>query len=580
MDLQSLVINNMENLMLETAKKYLEKGASVMPVGRNKIPCLKSWAFLQERHPTIEELEKWWTEFPEANVGVITGKISQITVVDVDKGGDTKILPTTDTVRTGGGGYHFYYQYYEGYRNKGRILPFIDIRGDGGYVVAPPSIHQSGNRYEVVNSVGKQPFPIYLFGGEKPKTDWEEIMKGIPQGGRNVTATQVIGKLLRTFAPVEWETVVYPMVQDWNSKNTPALPDRELRLVFNSISSRERRNRDPKQKEESDTCDLEDTPPLTIGDVIKLGMEELDNTKPEDVVSFGYPFLDEKLTGIFKGELVIVGGESGTGKTTFVTNMVMRACQKHKVMIFALEDRLQDYGIKAVYFEMGKVRKLEGLKNYPWNNYRRNDITDSRYLDYRKKAEKSLENENMLFENCPDLINLETLEKIIEKRTSEGVDLFVIDHLHYFDLLKGNSSKADYVEKMMIRIKKLQVKTGARMIMIAHYRKLDGKKPSMDSFKDSISICQNANYVINLWRNRGENHLARNTETKIMIPKSRNPNGEFTITANFNPETNDLEFTDQAFGVETANDEINVDDIDFGEEDNKNNDVQKSICLD
>ena len=71
----------------------------------------------------------------------------------------------------------------------------------------------------------------------------------------------------------------------------------------------------------------------------------------------------------------------------------------------------------------------------------------------------------------------------------------------------------------------------------------------MDSFKDSISICQNANYVINLWRDRSENSL-RNTETKIMIPKSRNPNGEFTITANFNPDTNDFEFLGSGFGTD------------------------------
>jgi replicative DNA helicase len=243
-----------------------------------------------------------------------------------------------------------------------------------------------------------------------------------------------------------------------------------------------------------------------------------------------------------------------TGKTTFVTNIVFKASKKHKVMIFALEDRLQDYGIKAVYFELGKIRHSEYLKNYPWNDYRKNNIDDPRYLELRKRAENNLENENILFEDCPDLIDLELLEKIIEKRSSEGIDLFVIDHLHYFDLLKGENSKADYVERMMIRIKKLQIRTGARIIMVAHYRKLDGRKPSLDSFKDSISICQNANYVINLWRDRSENAIR--TETKIMIPKSRNPNGECTITATFNPETNDFEHIDSKFGVETANKEL------------------------
>lgn len=528
--------------MLDQAKVFLANGASVMPVNRNKIPCLKEWAFLQERLPTIEELEKWWAEFPNANIGVITGKISGVTVVDVDKGGDVSIFPTTDTVRTGNGGYHLYYKYYEGYRNKGRILPYVDIRSDGGYVVAPGSIHENGNRYEIINQVGRSDFPIHLFGGERKQVNWQEIMSGIPQGGRNQTSAQVFGKLLRSFAPSEWETVVLPMVRDWNSKNDPPLSDHELIHVFKSISHRELVRRNPER--------IAENIPLTFTEVVKLGMEELDATKREDIVSFGYPFLDDKLTGIFKGEMVVVGGETGVGKTTFVTNIAFRASQKHKVQVFALEDRLPDYGIKAVYFEMGKVRKGEGLKNYPWNAYRRNEINDDHYKIFREEAERRLENSNLFFENSPDLIDLETLEKIIEKRVNEGVELFVIDHLHYFDLLKGDSTKADYIEKMMVRLKKLQIRTGARIIMIVHYRKLDGKKPSIDSFKDSISISQNANYVINLWRDRSERAIRE--ETTIMIPKTRNPNGEATIKAKFNFDTNDIEFQSEVFGVNTS----------------------------
>ena len=529
--------------MLENAKIYLSRGASVMPVNRNKIPCLKEWAFLQERKPTEQELEKWWGEFPDANIGLITGKISGLTVVDVDLGGDTKILPTTDTVKTGSGGFHFYYKYHEGYRNKGRILPFVDIRGDGGYVVAPPSIHENGNRYEIVNKVGRADFPIYLFGGERKKTEWTEIMKGIPEGGRNQTASQVFGKLLRTFAPDEWETVVYPMVKDWNDKNTPPLSEHELRQTYVSISRREILKRSPEK--------IADNLPLTLTEVIKLGMEELDATRPEDIVSYGYDFLDDKLTGIFKGELTVIGGETGTGKTTLTTNIALRASKKHRVMIFALEDRLPDYGIKAIYFEMGKVRKERALgKNYPWNAYRRNEIKDANYKEIRNQAEKNLANENLLFENAPELVDLETLEKIIEKRTSEGVALFVIDHLHYFDLLKGDSTKADYIEKMMVSLKKLQIRVGARIILIAHYKKLDGKKPAIDSFKDAMSISQNANYVINLWRDRSEG--ADRTETTVMIPKTRNPNGEMTMKVRFDPETNDFVLLSEEFGTENA----------------------------
>ncbi len=539
-------MENTNNMLLK-AKEYLRSGASVMPVRKDKSPCLETWKFLQERHPTEQELEQWWAKWPDANIGVITGKISGITVVDVDKGGDMSQFPTTDTVRTGGGGYHLYYQYCEGYRNKGRILPNIDVRGDGGMVVAPPSVHESGKQYEVINSVGKAPFPIHLFGGERAKTDWEVVMAGSQEGSRNNDATKVCGKLMRTFAPSEWEAVVWPMMKDWNNKSDKPMAEREVRTIFKSVARLARYERNP--------IELQDTPPLTLTDVIDLGMAELDQTRPEDVVSFGYDFLDEQLTGIFKGELVVVGGETGTGKTTFVTNMVMKASKKHKVMIFALEDRLQDYGIKAIYFEMGRIRSKQGKKNYSWNDYRKNNIQDKEYRATREQARTDLSNGNVLFEDCPTLFDLELLEKIIEKRASEGVELFVVDHLHYFDLLKGDKSKADYIEYAMVSIKKLLVRTGARVIMVVHYRKLNGQKPSIDSFKDSISIGQNANYVINLWRDRAENAL-RGSETKIMIPKARNPNGEATITAIFNPETNDISYYSSAFGVENANSQV------------------------
>ncbi len=292
--------------------------------------------------------------------------------------------------------------------------------------------------------------------------------------------------------------------------------------------------------------------------IVTDALVELDATRPEDIVSFGYDFLDEKLTGIFKGELIIVGGESGTGKTTFATNIVYRASQKHKCAVFALEDRLSDYGIKATYFELGRIRSKLGMKNYPWNAYRRNEIKDVNYLPLRKEAQENLSNPNLYFADIAQQMDVDMLEAAIESQIQQGVQLFLIDHLHEFDLSRGDSSKADYVEQVMVRLKQIQNRTGARCIMIAHYRKLNGMKPGMDSFKDSISIAQNANYVINLWRKRvnDNDEFDERFDTKIMVPKSRNPNGEFTLDVRFNPEINDYVLTDSKYG--TPSDEIEV----------------------
>ena len=122
----------------EIALRYLKNGKSIFPVGKDKKPLI-AWDEYQTRLATVDEVEKWWDLYPEANIGIVTGKISGITVIDFDLDSeDYKTFPETLTVRTGSGGYHLYYQYYP-IRNKTGILPHVDIRGDGGYVVAYPS---------------------------------------------------------------------------------------------------------------------------------------------------------------------------------------------------------------------------------------------------------------------------------------------------------------------------------------------------------------------------------------------------------------------------------------------------------
>lgn len=288
---------------------------------------------------------------------------------------------------------------------------------------------------------------------------------------------------------------------------------------------------------------------LPFTDVVDMGVEELENTNPEDIVSFGYNFLDDKLTGLFPSELVVIGGESGTGKTTFATNIIYKASEKHKCCVLALEDRLADYGIKAVYFEMGRIRAKEGKKNYPWNDYRKNIIKDPDYKAYREKAQEYLKNDNVFFGNVKKQMSIEMLERVLETQAELGTKLILIDHLHYFDLSRGKSTKADYVEQVMVSMKQKLNQTGMRCLLVVHYKKLEGMKPSLDSFKDSISIVQNANYVINLWRDRSmKDDEANHFETQMFIPKSRNPNGECSFDLLFDPDKNDYVFKSVRFG--------------------------------
>ena len=127
----------------QLALEYLAMGFSVIPVKPGSKEPLVPWATYQERYPTSEELDTWIEAWPQCNLGIITGKISGISVIDVDgeKGRDSIrgiVLPPTRVVKTPRG-YHYYYQYNEDMRTVAGQLDGVDIRSDGGFVVAPPS---------------------------------------------------------------------------------------------------------------------------------------------------------------------------------------------------------------------------------------------------------------------------------------------------------------------------------------------------------------------------------------------------------------------------------------------------------
>lgn len=137
---------------LEAAIEYARGGYSVIPIawnGKMKKPVVR-WEEWQNRRADETQIRAWWKSFPQAGVGIVTGEVSNLVVMDVDPkhGGTDEGFPPTDrVVATGGGGQHHYYEYVIGARNRTGDNG-VDVRAEGGYVVAPPSRHESGNAYE------------------------------------------------------------------------------------------------------------------------------------------------------------------------------------------------------------------------------------------------------------------------------------------------------------------------------------------------------------------------------------------------------------------------------------------------
>jgi len=284
--------------------------------------------------------------------------------------------------------------------------------------------------------------------------------------------------------------------------------------------------------------------------VIHLAYDELMATKPEEIISYGYQWLDDKLSGIFPGQLVLVGGESGVGKSLFVIGIVYK-CKK-PTAVFVLEERLEDYGKKALYFEIGKIRKSESKKQYPWNAYVRGELNgDPQFQEFVARAHENMKGDYPKFQKMDGMATIDVLEERLRQLSWLGIKLVLIDHLHYFDLMTKESSKADYIEHIMIRLRMAAIKFNLAIIIVAHYRKLNGNRPTLDSFKDSISIVQNASTVINIWRNREEGADEKEKyKTQFIIPKSRDLGGEGKIEVSFDPNTGEYVSPDQwKFGV-------------------------------
>lgn len=227
---------------------------------------LIDWKPYQTQRPTMEEIETWFTAWPEANIGVVTGALSGIVVVDVDPdhGGNVGIqdliaehgkLPDTPEVLTGGGGRHIYFR-HPGVpiKNTVNLVPGVDIRADGGLVVVPSSVHKSGKRYEWEASsyphrVPLAPLPDWLLqrlnkparrewsGGTGQGTDWAKVvLHGAPEGARNDTCTRLTGMLFRSGLDSK---TAGALVLLWNRSLSSPLPEDEVFRTLQSIASRE-----------------------------------------------------------------------------------------------------------------------------------------------------------------------------------------------------------------------------------------------------------------------------------------------------------------------------------------------------
>jgi hypothetical protein len=284
------------SIFLNAALQYAKFGFSVIPISPGqKNPPLIPFKEYQTRCATPEEIAEWWIKWPDANVGIITGKISDLTVVDLDKY-KTEYDPTieeeffgsieTPTAVSPREGQHLYFTYCEGITVRSNVFPAIDIRGEGGYIVAPPSINGTGKPYKwiigleqnraalpasflashsnIYNSLIKNNnINNYNYinkgmgeGVNSPLTELKTVNFDLNEGSRDQTLFHIANCLIKGGATTGEAFKVLEILAD---KCKPRFPQKEILTKINSVLSRVER------KERNLSRELEDYVLLTNG---------------------------------------------------------------------------------------------------------------------------------------------------------------------------------------------------------------------------------------------------------------------------------------------------------------------------
>ena len=237
--------------MLEHALHYAESGYPVFPCKPNKRPYTSNGFHAATTDP--ETIKRWWGLWPDAMIGLPTGGRFWVLDVDVRDGKLGRItldrlqavngaLPSTKTVRTPSGGFHYYFT-GDMRTTTGTLGPGLDTRGTGGYVIAPPSVIPGEGEYALATAafVTPQPAPMWLLslflpseGMEQDKASTWGADRMYEDGSRNQSLFKR-ACLLRRHGFTE-ESIYQAIASENLERCSPPLPEGELKTIAASAA--------------------------------------------------------------------------------------------------------------------------------------------------------------------------------------------------------------------------------------------------------------------------------------------------------------------------------------------------------
>lgn len=383
--------------MKEWALYYASMGLAVFPLRpKDKRPATVNGC--KAATTNKEQIADWWDKHPDSNIGIATGRLSGgLVVVDLDidesKGIDgyeslkewqreNGELPETWQSITGRGGYHMLYMSTSGHKNRVGLYDGVDIRGEGGYIVAPPSIHPNGRKYEWEQ--GPDEFAIaqadrrvadFLKGTVPVKQEKQDVppMEKIPEGCRTDAMVRLVGRLKGDGLT---DGAIRAAVREENEKLcVPPLTERELeKTVFPALSRGWQTERPY-----AAVTDNGKTRPMKSQSLEMVTMDSVEEKAPDWLIMDYVP----------RYQITSLAGDGGSGKTTVWCALAAAISsgkmpflvdgfgipfrdEPQKVMFFSAEDSYE-YTLKRRLRKNGA--KMENIMSI--------DIADERFQDVK-----------------------------------------------------------------------------------------------------------------------------------------------------------------------------------------------------
>jgi KaiC/GvpD/RAD55 family RecA-like ATPase len=369
----------------------VELGWAVFPLApHGKVPLIgkaQGGNGLLDASTDPDQIWAWWSAHPTANVGIVTGDRSGLVVVDVDGDAgesalaDYGVMPTTPAATTGKGRHLLFARPADGLRNSaGKLGAQLDIRGDGGYIVAPPSIHPSGARYRWTVVPGRTPLAEMpasitdrlrgvvgrIAGPEPTRTRAVDVVfTGVGEGGRNQALTEYVGRLFRLGAR---ELEVLELARGVNAtKFTPPLDNAEVEAVVRNIATAHLRSTPAPR-----TAAQPPAAPLTEVGLEVFATMAAKNLEPVDALPTMWPAWNRACRqyggqkGWARGWHILVGGGAGVGKSLVALNQTVAALYGgHSAGWVSLEMSREQLLLRTLGIATGRsLRTLEPGVNY------------------------------------------------------------------------------------------------------------------------------------------------------------------------------------------------------------------------